>query len=69
MHAFEPDQAGHIRIAARVEDNDQVCIVYGDDGCGIPPELHAQVFEPFFTTKRGKGGSGLGLHIVHTIVT
>lgn len=69
VHAFEPGQAGHIRISARLETDDQVTLVYGDDGRGIPPELHAKVFEPFFTTRRSKGGSGLGLHIVHTIVT
>jgi signal transduction histidine kinase len=27
-----------------------------------------RLFEPFFTTKRGQGGSGLGMHIVYTIV-
>ena len=69
VHAFEPDQVGHIEITANLEENDQVRLVYRDDGRGIPPELHAKVFEPFFTTRRSKGGSGLGLHIVHTVVT
>ena len=32
----------------------------------VPQEL---VFDPFFTTRLGKGGSGLGLHIVHNLVT
>jgi two-component system NtrC family sensor kinase len=27
------------------------------------------VFDPFFTTRLGQGGSGLGLNIVHNIVT
>lgn len=27
-----------------------------------------KAFDPFYTTARGKGGSGLGLHIVHSLV-
>ncbi len=68
VHAFEPGQAGRIAIAAAA-DGDWVEIVYRDDGRGIPAELHGKVFEPFFTTGRASGGSGLGLHIVHNLVT
>jgi PAS domain S-box-containing protein len=67
-HAFDPGQDGHILITATAEDG-QVTLVYGDDGKGIPPNLQTKVFEPFFTTRRGSGGSGLGLHILHTLVT
>jgi signal transduction histidine kinase len=35
----------------------------------MPPEVRRRVFEPFFTTRRSRGGTGLGLHIVHNIVT
>ena len=31
-------------------------------------QVRERLFEPFFTTKRGQGGSGLGMHIVYTIV-
>lgn len=40
-----------------------------DFGKGIPPENLPRIFEPFFTTGRARGGSGLGMSIVHTIVT
>ncbi|HSO71995.1 MAG TPA: GAF domain-containing protein, partial [Thermodesulfobacteriota bacterium] len=38
-----------------------------DTGGGIPPELLHNIFNPFFTTKAS--GSGLGLSIVHKIIT
>jgi signal transduction histidine kinase len=40
-----------------------------DNGVGIPADNLKRVFDPFFTTRLGQGGSGLGLHIVHNIVT
>lgn len=67
-HAFEPEETGRLLILIRALGDD-VEIVCGDNGCGIPPENAKRVFEPFFTTRRAHGGTGLGLHIVHNIVT
>jgi signal transduction histidine kinase len=39
-----------------------------DDGVGCPLEDLAKVGTPFFTTKKGKGGSGLGMALVSSIV-
>ena len=45
-----------------------VQISVADSGSGIPPEIIGNVFDPLFTTK-SNGGTGLGLAVVHQIVT
>lgn len=68
-HAYETSDGGRIAIAARLGAGDWVELRFSDDGRGIAPEYQDRVFDPFFTTARGTGGSGLGLNIVHNIVT
>jgi signal transduction histidine kinase len=58
-----------VLISARALGADSVEIVLSDNGSGMTPEIRRQAFDPFFTTRRGQGSTGLGLHIVHNIVT
>jgi signal transduction histidine kinase len=68
-HGLADRSGGMVRIAARRRGSDGCEVVVSDDGVGVPEALQSKVFDAFFTTRAGKGGSGLGLHIVNTIVS
>jgi signal transduction histidine kinase/ActR/RegA family two-component response regulator len=40
-----------------------------DTGVGIEPKILSSIFEPYFTTKEKHKGTGMGLAVVHGIVT
>ena len=71
-HGYPQGGPGRITIRARIEAPDAgapwLLLEFSDDGVGLAPAVREHMFEPFFTTKRGQGGSGLGMHIVYTIV-
>ena len=62
------ESPGEVRVVARWHDSEQVALCVSDNGVGIPAEHLTRIFDPFFTTKLGEGGSGLGLHIVYSLV-
>lgn len=68
LHGLQGRPSGCVRIDAAVE-GEHLRLSVSDDGKGISQHLQDRVFEPFFTTRLGQGGSGLGLHIVHNLVT
>lgn len=67
-HAFDPEQSGTIAFKAE-RSGDELVLHYSDDGKGMSEEVLEHLYEPFFTTRKGKGGSGLGAHIIHNLVT
>ncbi|MCP3872402.1 MAG: sensory box histidine kinase/response regulator protein, partial [Desulfobacteraceae bacterium] len=80
-HAME-DTGGELRISLKeielgtldLIDSDMMPGTYAylsisDTGKGMNKELIQKIFDPFFTTKKEGKGTGMGLSVVHGIVT
>lgn len=67
QHGFKDRAQGRIRIQVEQQGN-TVHMVYTDDGKGLTPEAGKRIFDPFFTTDM-QSGMGLGMHLVHSLVT
>jgi CheY-like chemotaxis protein len=66
MVDVEPDFATqHPRLIS----GPHIRLIVRDTGQGIAPEIMERIFEPFFTTKDIGQGTGMGLAMVHGIVT
>lgn len=64
------DFKGQIVIATGYDKAiDRAVITLSDNGGGIAEEHLEKIFDPFFTTKEIGKGTGLGLHISHSIIT
>jgi signal transduction histidine kinase len=67
LDAIQPE-TGKVRVSGHIE-NDSLVLSVADNGSGISPENRARIFTPFYTTKEVGAGMGLGLTIVHRVVT
>ena len=67
IHGFDGINRGEIDINIKREQDD-LHIVYQDNGRGVSKEALAKLFDPFYTTKPESGGTGLGTHIIHNLV-
>ena len=58
-----------VKSTRQNNDRDWLELSVTDTGCGIDPAIRDRIFEPYFTTKQKGQGTGMGLAMVHGIVS
>jgi two-component system NtrC family sensor kinase len=61
-------EGGSLTVSTRADD-DHVSLIVEDTGTGMDESVMKQIFVPFYTTKDIDEGTGLGLAVVHGIVS
>jgi signal transduction histidine kinase len=68
-YAYPNGAGGIVEIRLALAAQDQFALSVRDYGHGMSDDVRERIFEPFFTTGRERGGTGLGMTIVHSLVT
>ncbi len=66
--SLEGREGGEIHVRLLCAPAGFICCEIEDNGCGMDAETLSRIFEPFYTRRRHRGGSGLGLPLVRSIV-
>jgi len=69
VNSIQAMPAGGSLTITTTRDDGHVLLIVEDTGAGMNDEVMKKIFNPFFTTKDVDEGTGLGLSVVHGIVT
>jgi PAS domain S-box-containing protein len=69
VHARDSMPTGGRLSIVTADEPNHVLIEVSDSGMGVTAETRARLFEPYFTTRKLGWGTGLGLSVVHGIVS
>jgi len=69
MQALDKTDRPEKWIGIRTRSGDGVILEVSDNGPGIKKEVLEKIYDPFFSTKEGCDNLGLGLPMVHTIIS
>jgi signal transduction histidine kinase len=69
VHARDSMPTGGRLSISTADGVNDVLITVADTGMGVTAETRARLFEPYFTTRKLGWGTGLGLSVVHGIVS
>ena len=67
ISSIDTIKKGLIKISINCID-DEVHLIYQDNGIGLTDEQKQKIFNPFYTTSRSRGRVGLGAHIIYNQV-
>lgn len=69
VNSVQAMKTGGRLVLSTCVDGDHVVLSVEDSGTGMSEEIQKKIFNPFFTTKDIDQGTGLGLSVVHGIVS
>jgi len=69
VNAIQAMPRGGVLTIRTRSDEDHAVLIVEDTGIGMSEDVAKRIFDPFFTTKDVDAGTGLGLAVVHGIVT
>ena len=60
---------GNILLQSGLSVGSYIRLTFSDSGKGIPQDIQKRIFDPFFTTKKVGEGTGMGLSVIHGVLT